>query len=585
MADGQVQVEWGDGTSETVAVGAPLRHAYPEPGTYQLTVRKLDGTLVTRDTVVIRGREPQVVLFASGDDPWQALLWVDEPDDGATYRVDWGDGSPVESVPGQRRVPPHPRAPHQYAAADTYDIAVTDMASRRTAVREFTAGHMGVLFTWDSPHRITMDSLWLRTDAQWEVDGATGHHSGQVPAAGRVTRRAQSDIGSGTYDFRLRELVDGQARRELKRRYEVPTSWDWRMDVALSWTRADADGFQAVTVTPKGARTPCTVEWGDGSPHETVEPGGMVTHQYAVPPPAPFLLRVTETTTDAVSDPRTFTRAVAAPRAVATPVLNARHAGAIDWYIEGADDDMNSDWYTVDWGDGQRDEMGAVGRAFPAHHTYTAERAFRVRVDGPGMPQPVERQAVCRMYPAPTVSVVEKRESADDAPREALRLTVQVTVDNRGPGGPCTVDMGDGSAPVECAETDSFVYTYADPAPEETDLELKRTVRWLVATSDDDPTAKARASVTIPFGQGRTLLYEVRRPAGGGDLDAQLTVTSALAGRDVQVQWGDGDVDIVPPSGVVLHTFADEGQYFGSVGYTDGSESYYQIITVPLEEE
>jgi hypothetical protein len=128
-----VRVLWGDDASPTNAPAEePVRHIYPRPGLYSLVARDRGyPTAKGAVTVTVKDHDPAV---RAGLDSTGAsvLLWFDEPGDGGTFTVDWGDGAPHQPVQLQGDAEARgPVAWHQYGRAGSWTLQITDDASRR----------------------------------------------------------------------------------------------------------------------------------------------------------------------------------------------------------------------------------------------------------------------------------------------------------------------------------------------------------------------------------------------------------------------------------------------------------------------
>jgi hypothetical protein len=101
LTDGQtpvvaeVMIDFGDGSAPVQALsGEPIGHTYLLVGTYTLTAWPLSDPGNTGEaTVTISVVLPLVFAYSDPEDDWRALAWIDEPDDGTVYSVDWGDGT------------------------------------------------------------------------------------------------------------------------------------------------------------------------------------------------------------------------------------------------------------------------------------------------------------------------------------------------------------------------------------------------------------------------------------------------------------------------------------------------------------
>lgn len=573
-----VRLDWGDGTTTDTTSTDPVGHTYTDPGVYTITATDLRyPALTASDTVTIKDRLHQVQVFIDGDDDWTALVWLNEPEDDTDYLIDWGDDT-VDRVRGQQRVPPRPRVAHQYSAAARWVITVTDTDTKRVVTCPINTGEIGVMFTYDPNLRPRSWCRWLKTGAEWVIDrpGLPDPLTGTVPASGIVTTDSDHDFTPGVYAFTLHENVDGIQRRRAYREFNIPTVWDWRLQVEMTWATSPDKTSQTVTITPHGARTTCLIDWGDDSDPGEVEPTATVSHTYSLPTPAEGrLLRITET---GVDDARVFQRLLAAPRLVGQPVLNARGRRTVDLHVAGVDSPANADWYQVRWGDGTDgdgadpvDQVGAVGRWYPASHTYARDGDYTITVDAPGMVEPEIRTVTVATYPSPKFLVSEAR-TVDGAVLDPERRTIRVLVDNTESGGPCTIDFGDGSVPRVCAETDDFTFRYPRDGS-----------YVLVCHSNTDPTAKDRAEVTVPFGTPSSLRYELGR--GADEWTVLVRITAFDPAKQVVVDWGHQGLEtVVGPSGEASHQYPPfEAAYGITVRYSDSSEAHDETVDLPIE--
>lgn len=567
------RVGFGDGSEEqTVYSYEPITHTYAGPGTYILTATDVAWPAFTSSVKVgIKDHLARAYAFRDGDDDWRVLLWLNEAADDTVYSINWGDGTMATETSGQDNglTLSRPREPHQYTNAGTYGIVVTDVATKRQTLREVEVGDLGVLITYDSPLRPRTDWFWMVAGAMWEFEPeGSSPSTGVVPASGLVSIPASEDVSSGDFGFEVREVLGGQIRRTATRRFTVPTQSDPLMDVAMTW-RANDDpiNVQTVSVTPMGARTRCTVEWGDGSASELVDPGQAISHRYQLPAPANgWRLRLTET---GIVEPRIWTRVLGEPRHIGTPTMSGRTRGAVTLDIAGIDSDYNENWYSVTWeSTSPPNPIGAIGRSYPASHVYTSPGSKTITVDGPGMRAPITRQIDVVFYPTPTIAVAEERDVDNDIV-DPTHMTARINVDNIPSGGPCVVDLGDGSTPRQCDETDSFAYQYQAAGTYD-----------LIVRGVADPTAKGRFTATVPFEAERTLFYELTAPPG--NYEVTCTLTSQDPGKTVHVRWESGGPwNIVSPGGQVSYFYPLDGTYEVVVAYTDDSESWPTTIQVP----
>jgi hypothetical protein len=425
-------ISWGDGhTTHPVTAAAPAIHTYAQPGTYTAVVADIgEPSAQVQLRIVVKEQSPTAHVFASGDDPWSALLWLDEPEDnGVEYRLSWGDGSPVTTVTGHRPATSDPgSAPtsllsHLYRALDLYRVQVTDPESRRVTTLMFDTGDPGVAVLPSGDPARPLLSVWsLRAGTPIEVD----QHDGEPPlqATSDPSGRAELQLRAldpGGQDVTVSELVpnpddvdgDPVVRRYTTVQVRTPVDPSGDLPVELAWRTLQYDPMrpndtyrQKITVTVPDADVPCRVDWGE-TPIVDLDPGGSVSHRFLVPPTQPpgYELTVAE---DDGEITRMYTRLLAAPVYVGVPVLVHGpdiDEGLVQLSVVGQDAG-GADVYRISWGDGQVDDPTTNSRSswVPALHTYAEPGVYEITVDGPGMPAPVTRQVTVVTVPSAGVA-------------------------------------------------------------------------------------------------------------------------------------------------------------------------------------
>lgn len=586
------RVQWGDNSAPTdVMPDEPVRHVYPAgEATYTLIARDKAFPLVQGTAkILISEHSPEIHAYLDADDDWRVLLWINEPADGTKYQIDWGDDE-SDIVNGQSRIPPLPRTPHDYTRIGHWPIVVKNLSTKRVSRITIDTGDVGVAYTFDrGPYQPRLAALWLKTGATVKI---TSTHPGaypifvQVPPSGRINFLAPRPMPAGNWRFGVEEIVDEVVRRSTFRRVTVPNQWDWVLNTWIGWRRQhlqpdlhDEEPYdeteQRVWVQAKNARATCIVSWDDGAPSERLEPGATLMHIYTLPMPTNGrLLRIEED--PALLPPgaqaRVFTRLLGEPRYIGTPVLNARSAGSVDLDVAGIEGDSNGDWYQVNWGDGSTtDEIGAIGRWYPAHHTYSAEGQYTITVDGPGMPKPITRVVQVVNYPAPTVAATE-----DTAAADPQHLTAAISVNNRDSGGPVLMRFGDDTPPVQVGETAVISHRFPDLGPD------NPMTYYVIVESLADRTAKGRVAITVPYTTRPpgTIEFEIRR-YGSDPFAAEVMVTKGNADKQLVLDWGDGASQDIGVSAPAHHLYLVPRTYTVAVGYDDGSETVAQDLDIP----
>lgn len=559
-----VVIDWGDNTApQTATAGTPVPHAYAAAGAYTATAWPLispDGR--GQAAVAVKTHAPLVHVYADPDDDWRALLWVDEDADGTVYAIDWGDGT------GQiirRDPPPYPRVPHDYTTAGAYTATITDQSTKRATAVRFDAGQIGMLFEFPtSDHVPHLVAARMKVGASWSLDWGDGTPpaTGTVPVNASLRTGHTGAMDPGVYTVTVTETVDGAPRRTARRELTIPSVFNLRMNVALSWRRTSA-ATRTIAVTP--VQTPpdviCVVDFGDGTAIAEVAGGTTVEHEYVFPFPASgYLIKVDEDG----GDGRHFSRLMGEPAYIGQAQLSAWTPRAVDLYVEGIRGDTNSDWYAIDWGDGHINDIGAVGAAWMAWHEYPARGDYTITVDGPGMAEPVQRPVTVPYYPTPVLNTVE--DTTDPA-----RMTTIADVQNDACGGPVTLRFGDDTPPATVAEVSQTPHQYPEPG-----------TYTLIAVCDADPTARARDWATVPYGDVQTLFARVE-PVEGSPMAAQVFIDDYTPGEAVVVNWGDGAAGQITPPVSDPHTYDFAGAYTVFVGYGDESETHEFDITIPWE--
>lgn len=556
-----VLIDFGDGSPLVrTMTGRPVVHDYSTPGARTVTAWPVEAPQMTASVdVVVKDHAPVLHAYADPDDEWRALLWVDEPANGTTYAIDWGDGSDPEPI--LRDPPPYPRVPHDYTATGTYTVTVTDLSTKRTSTVDYDVAEMGMLFTFPADDATpTLRVVRMRVGATWTVDwgDGTAPDTGTVPVHAQLVASHDIAMAPGDYTVTVTETVDGQPRRTASRVLTIPSVFNLNMNVGLVWTRTN----RQLQVTPyeTPASETVTIDWGDGSPTEQVGGGQAATHVYASAPPAEgWMLRVTE---DA-GQLRRYTRLLGEPVYVGVPRGSAWARWSAELVVQGIAGDTNADWYAIWWGDGTLSEFGAVGADWTAWHQYSQSGEYTITVDSPGMDEPVTRQLIVPDYPVPLISVAE--DTADPN-----RMSILATVDNSACGGEVQIDFDDG-ATVTAGPDETISHTYASAGT--------YAVRVICAA---DTTARGRAYATVPWGEVTSLAAEIGPHPDGNPYRAQITVTAYDHGRTVVADWADGTPAAAFEPPLTDHTYDFDDDYVAEVRYSNGSESVSLPVTIPF---
>ncbi len=132
QAEHLYDIDWGDGVTESSVTlsAAGRKHNYPRPEgasqTYTITAKRLDTAMSSTTTIIVEGKIPDLTVTLTSDKSKRIYtLQTDNP--GATYKIDWGDGSPVETV-----TIPAAGVSHTYTADGAKTIKVTNTVTNKT---------------------------------------------------------------------------------------------------------------------------------------------------------------------------------------------------------------------------------------------------------------------------------------------------------------------------------------------------------------------------------------------------------------------------------------------------------------------
>jgi glucose/arabinose dehydrogenase len=468
-------IDWGDGVVEELS--GPITaatHVYPNgPASHTISAVAHGGTLSwpARSTVAVSVMDVPPVVTVAGpatvgeQNPFVITLGAFDPADPVTgITVDWGDGT-VQELPGGAA-----EATHTYVSGPaTYLIRV----AAATADGDGEARHAIIVlgppaFTVSGPATVAEGSTYVLTLGAsparvtgWTVDWGDGSEPEVVPG---TATRAEHVYADGPASWTIRVAAgDGHAAWDAGS-VEVTV-----LDVAPLGSLAGpatAIAGMPITVTlivvdpGHDPVSSWTVDWGDGSPPETITAGLSATHAYA----SPGERRVTASFQDGdgqwTATPLTVTVGALAP----TLTVSGRpdvDEGA-PYTLTLASNRPVSSW-VIDWGDGSQPET-LDGSAMSASHTYA---------DGPAS-HVIAAMAIDALgeWPAPglTVTVADVAPVASVTGTGSTAATVPYTVAlvSTDPGDDPVVawmiDWGDGAPPQTIpGSATSATHVYALP--------------------------------------------------------------------------------------------------------------------------
>lgn len=245
-----------------------------------------------------------------------------------------------------------------------------------------------------------------------------------------------------------------------------------------------------VEATPPASGGPFMVDWGDGSPAQSL-PGAGLTHAYAAP--APVGLRKDYVVTiwaTAAPDLKHYTKITVpftgtAPLDLPDVTVTESGADPTGMTMSFVVDNHGNGPVTIDWGDGTATGSNAGDGVAVTSHQYTDNGIYNAVVTDSSDP------ALTRTVPVTvpgaggdplTVSVVEA------SPPGVPRRDVTVTWDNQGQG-PVDIDFGDGTTVLlDQPESGSVDHTYTTDGTYNVEV-----------TDANTPTRTATDDVTVPF--------------------------------------------------------------------------------------
>ena len=589
-----ITVDWGDGSTPDALAGTATSdiHVYASTGattshvfTIKVTATNSAGPGSGQTTETIDDRVPTVSVTSVLPDPATTgqpvtITFTATDPDGiiSSFTVNWGDGSPVDTLAGTAT-----SDMHTYTVANSYMITViaTDnsgstgqntgsvVVQAPVSVPSVTVNTptpdpadtgtiVTVTFTFSSTAPVTqitvnwgdgtINSLASSATSDMHSYTSTGASKSQIFT---IVVTATNSAGPGA----------GQTTETINDRVPTVTVTNVSPNPALTGQQVAAT-FTAAD--PDGTVSSISVNWGDGTT-PSILPGTATsdTHTYTIA--GPFAITITATDNSGSTGQGTGSIMVNVPVGVPTvtvssPTPNPANTGATVTVAFTVSSTVTVTGITIDWGDGTVPDSLA-GTATSGMHTYsstgaTTSHIFTIKVTatnsaGQGSGQTTE--TVNDRPPTVTISSV-----TPPSPTVGQPVTVSFTTsDPDGTVNSISVDWGDGTTPDALAGTatsDIHTYTVA--------CSCKVTI---TATDNSGSTGQATTTITtvVPVGVPTvTVNTPTPNPADTGTpVTVSFTVSSTVTVTGITVDWGDGTTaDILAGTATSdMHTYASTG--------------------------
>ncbi|WP_229784156.1 PKD domain-containing protein, partial [Deinococcus sedimenti] len=405
QGDTDYTIDWGD--SQTTALPrtvsgvccAPIvqSHAYSAPGTYTINVYGPTSPTTTGilSTIAYTATLGAVTLSASPQQPLagqQVVLTLSGLEPGATYDVNWGDGTVETGITGQTST----TRSHAYAAAQDYTITVTNGGQTLGTTTVAVQVPAPVLSHTQQGLTVTLQVQNLVTGAAYTVNWGEGTPE-PLTATGPATTLTHAYARPGAYTVTVTPTRGAAASEAVSVTASPPR---------LTITPPVVDTDQAVTAAMADliATLQYTLDWKDGTAPVTFTATGTQatqTHTFAAPGTYQVELTtpgVNPTTAPATVRPGAPILALTADTLTAT--LNASRL------LTGVS-------YTIDWGAGVTERLTATGPAMTFTHTYSAPGTQTVTVTPDG--GTAATATVTLSVPTPTLNVTPAQGLTDTA--------------------------------------------------------------------------------------------------------------------------------------------------------------------------
>jgi uncharacterized lipoprotein NlpE involved in copper resistance len=612
-----ITVDWGDGSAPTQYSTSDavfnIWHYFPDNGSYTVTVTANDqagqGNSVETDSfeVVVSNVAPDLTLSGGAtveqNLPYTLTLGsVYDPgaDTVTEYRIDWGDGSPVQVI-ATGDLPANRELVHTYTSTGNRTISVSLVdedgthASVDTQLVQVSAA--AEVLTVNAGNDLTVNEGQFFVPAISFVDPTDTDPAGRLytidwgdgtSSSGRSFNPAALGVGHTYADdnasYTVTVTVDDDGAQSGSDSFQVTVN-NVAPTLNLSGGGSVAEGALytlAISHSDPGDDTIASysIDWGDGGPAQTVTAaelataGGSVTHIYADGAAGGTARTITVNATD---EDGTWTQTKAltvnnvAPTIALTGNLTVDEGSTFTLNL-GAVADPGQDTptsYTISWGDGVVEVVNSLGDYTHVYADGTTNRTITVLVtDEDGQHANAGTHTVTVNNVAPAVVLTGADQTAEGA-AYALSLA------GSDPAGTAdtlsySIDWGDGSAAqvltaVQLAALGgSVAHVFAD----DEDGVVNATGRTITVTvaDEDGGSSITTKSVTVNNVAPTAAL------SGAATVAEAATYTLAVGavsdpGPDTRsgyaIDWGDGSVQSLTAAewaaaaGSFSHAYAD----------------------------
>ncbi len=424
----QVEINWGDGITETLDVGVPFTHIYadgPAQHTIQANVIDEDGTHAAANTLDVQVTDvaPQLSIASDSNaiegDPYLLFLTVDSnpgQDTITQWTINWGDGSDPETIP-VADINPGGFVSHVFGAtppSSVFEISAlatdedgTHNAGNTVTVTVTDVADKPLLVTIegdDSVDEDTQYTLNLISDApagdpilSWTIDWGDGTtpeiiqgspesatHVYDTPGVYEITASATDSDGLHPVD------ADNPFTPQVETDPFLVTVLDVAPIATISGPAQTNEGDQytltLATANPgMDAVIGWTIDWGDGTVDTIAGDPASATHVY---PDGPQAFEINASVTyekvidDGPSGDGIVETTVTAQNTVSVTVNNVAptlrlvgdpsidEGGVYQLFLAPSDPgtDIISNWI-IDWGDGTTQHV--AGNPNSVGHEYT----------------------------------------------------------------------------------------------------------------------------------------------------------------------------------------------------------------------